>query len=68
MVEIDCKMGFLIKTVAFVKEILYTEDGDKVLLQFKLNKEEYLLLDNYIGSRIKSLMKELKNKTFLISF
>ncbi len=67
-IEIDCKMGFLIKTVAFVKEILYTEDGDKVLLQFKLNKEEYLLLDNYIGSRIKSLMKELKNKTFLISF
>ncbi len=67
-ITIDCKEGFLIKTIAFVKEIIYTEDGEKVLLQFKLNKEEYLILDNYIANRIKSLMRELKNKTFLTSF
>ena len=61
------KLDSLIKTTAFVKEILSTQDGEKILLQFKLNGKDYLFLDKYIEDRIKDLMKELKNKTFLIS-
>lgn len=66
-IVIDCKMDFLIKTTAFVKEVFYTQDGEKILLQFKLDKDNYFTLDNYISIRIKNLIKELKNKTFNIA-
>ena len=67
-ITIDCPFDkrFLnknIKTIAFVKEIFYTADGEKILLQFKLNESDHIMLDRYIENRIKELVKELKDKT-----
>ena len=67
-ITIDCPFDkrFLnknIKTVAFVKEIFYTNYGEKILLQFKLNERDHIMLDRYIENRIKELVKELKDKT-----
>lgn len=67
-ITIDCPFDkrFLnknIKTVAFVKEIFYTNDGEKILFQFKLNERDHIMLDRYIENRIKELVKELKEKT-----
>lgn len=69
-ISIDCnfdkkytnKPHYTIKTKAFIKEILYTNDGEKVLLQFRLNDKDKFILDKYIGNRIKELIKELKTK------
>ena len=67
-ITIDCPFDnrFLnknIKTIAFVKDIFYTNDGEKILLQFKLNEKDHIMLDSYIENRIKELVKELKDKT-----
>jgi hypothetical protein len=70
-IDIDCnfdkkytnKFKYTIKTKAFIKEILYTNDGKKVLLQFRLNDKDKFILDKYIGNRIKELINELKTKT-----
>jgi FixJ family two-component response regulator len=55
--------NYIIKATAFVKEIFSTVDGEKILLKFKLLKEDHKILDKYISFRIKEIIKELKDKS-----
>lgn len=57
-------LNYIIKTTAFVKEIYSTADGEKILLRFKLNKQDYEILDSYISFRIKEIIMELKDITY----
>lgn len=55
--------NYIIRTNAFVKEMFYTVDGEKILLKFKLDEQDHQILDKYISFRIKEIIRELKSKT-----